>query len=100
MCFWFSRKDRAARLAGFWLVFSFALLFCLGWGTQENGLILYSLYFGWAVWLLLFRLAQALTAKCTRLRPVLYALCLAVLLWQNLPAMIRLLSFAIQNYPA
>ena len=97
--FWLNQKDGAARLAGFWLVFSFLLLFGMGWGTQENGLILYSLYFGWAVWLLLFRLGQALTAKLPQLRPALYAVCLAVLLWQNLPAMAQLLSFAIQNYP-
>ena len=98
--FWFSRKDRAAQMAAFWLAFSFVVLVGMGWGTKENGLILYSLYFGWAVLLLLFRLAQALTAGLPRLRPVLYALCLAVLAWQNLPAMARLLSFAIQNYPA
>ena len=98
--FWFSRKDRAAQMAAFWLAFSFVVLVGMGWGTMENGLILYSLYFGWAVLLLLFRLAQALTAGLPRLRPVLYALCLAVLAWQNLPAMARLLSFAIQNYPA
>ena len=98
--FWLNRKDGTARLAGFWLVFSFLLLFGMGWGTQENGLILYSLYFGWAILLLLFRLGQALTAKLPQLRPVLYAVCLAVLVWQNLPAMSRLLSFAIQNYPA
>ena len=97
--FWFSRKDRASRLAGFWLVFSFLLLFGMGWGTQENGLILYSLYFGWAVWLLMFRLGQALTARVPLLRPALYAVCLVGLVWQNLPAMARLLSFAIQNYP-
>lgn len=98
--FWFRRKDRTARLAGFWLVFSFLLLFGMGWGTQENGLILYSLYFGWAIWLLLFRLGQALTARVPRLRPVLYTVCLAVLLWQNFPAMAQLLSFAIHYYPA
>lgn len=98
--FWLRRKDGVARLAGFWLVFSFLLLFGMGWGTQENGLILYSLYFGWAILLLLFRLGQALTAKLPQLRPELYAVCLAVLLWQNLPAMARLLSFAIHYYPA
>lgn len=98
--FWFTRKDRASRMAGFWLVFSFLLLFGMGWGTQENGLILYSLYFGWAIWLLLFRLGQTLSARIPQLRPALYAVCLVGLLWQNLPAMARLLSFAIQNYPA
>lgn len=98
--FWFTRKDRASRMAGFWLVFSFVLLFGMGWGTQENGLILYSLYFGWAILLLLFRLGQTLSARIPQLRPALYAVCLVGLLWQNLPAMARLLSFAIQNYPA
>ena len=81
-------------------MFSFLLLFGMGWGTQENGLILYSLYFGWAIFLLLFRLGQTLSARIPQLRPALYAVCLAVLVWQNLPAMARLLSFAIQNYPA
>ena len=38
-----NRHSRAARMAGCWVLFSIVLLVGLGWGTQENGLILYAL---------------------------------------------------------
>lgn len=57
------RKNRLAQIAAYWIAFSFVLFVFAGYGTAENGLILYSHYFGWA-FLLLYALAiQKLCAR-------------------------------------
>ncbi len=102
LSFAIGRKDSAVRIAGLWALFSAALLFVLGWGTAENGLILYSLYFCWAFYSLLFKLLETLCEKL-RLKWLLYAACallFAVLLWFNIPGIGRMLAFAAEYYPA
>lgn len=42
------RKERAAWLCGYWILFSLLLFLVVGYGTAENGLILYSHYFAWS----------------------------------------------------
>ena len=51
-----NRKDKVALFSGFWIIFSFIILCVIGWGTRENGLILYSLYFSWAFYILFYKL--------------------------------------------
>ena len=46
--FLLNRKDKCSVIAFLWVLFSFIILVLVGWGTAENGLILYSLYFAWA----------------------------------------------------
>ncbi len=94
-----NRRDRASAYAGGWLVFSFLVLCLLGWGTQENGLILYSLYFGWTVWVLLFRLAERAEDKVPHATAIVSILCLGLLAAVNLPALARLVQFAYAYYP-
>lgn len=53
-----NRDKKSSLLAAGWVAFSVVMLFGLGWGAKENGLILYSLYFGWAFLLLLFQLVE------------------------------------------
>lgn len=94
-----NRKDRTSILAGGWMVFSFLVLCLLGWGTQENGLILYALYFGWPVWLLLFRLGQRVEDKIPHAGTILGILGMIALAAVNLPAMLGLIQFACAYYP-
>lgn len=94
-----NRKDPAAKAAGLWLIFSFAILFILGWGTKENGLVLYTLYFGWAVWVLLFRLLQNLEKKAPHFCLIAGGLLAAVFIFVNFPALWKLISFAVYYYP-
>lgn len=96
-----NRDKKASRIAAAWVGFSFCLLVILGWGTQENGLILYALYFGWAFLVLLYQLAQKLESVCSiRCLSVAAGLAGAVLLAViNLPAIINMISFAIAAYP-
>ncbi len=102
LSFAIGRKDPAVRTAGLWALFSVAVLLVLGWGTAENGLILYSLYFCWAFYSLLFKLLETLCERL-RLKWLLYVVCalfFAVLLWFNIPGIGRMLAFAAEYYPA
>ena len=95
------RKDRAVRIAGAWAGFSILLLLIVGWGAPENGMILYTLYFGWAFLVLLFRLVEGLAAKTKLafLTPLVSCTIVALLGWLNLYGIGKLLGFAITNYP-
>ena len=96
-----NRGQAICRAAMFWVFFSALILLVLGWGTQENGLILYSLYFGWAFVLLLFKLVDGIEDKLHQ-RWIVPAVCSAAclfLIYQNIPAIRDLLQFAFDHYP-
>ena len=94
-------KNKSSRLAAFWVAFSVVMLLILGWGTAENGLILYSLYFGWAFLVLLFQLVEKLesTLRIKYLTVVCSIAASAGLLVMNLPAILEMICFAIDYYP-
>ena len=96
-----NRHSRAARMAGCWVLFSIVLLVGLGWGTQENGLILYALYFSWAYILLLFllllRLSRYLNARWLL---VLFSLIIVALLaGVNIPGILDIVRFGLDYFP-
>jgi len=99
--FLINRRDKAVRIAGAWAGFSMLLLLVVGWGAPENGMILYTLYFGWAFLVLLFRLVQRIGEKLKSglLTPVVTCTIVAVLGWLNFRGIGALLSFAFSNYP-
>lgn len=96
-----NRKKLSSRFAFGWIGFSVVILLLLGWGTSENGLILYGLYFGWAILMLLFQLIEKLgeTLKLNILLPLVSLLCAAILLYWNVPSILEMVQFAIQYYP-
>lgn len=96
-----NRDKRISLYCGGWVFFSLVILFVLGWGTQENGLILYSLYFAWAFFVLLFQLLEKITqcAAHSFLFPFLCLVCSGVLLIANIPAAKELLHFAVTYFP-
>lgn len=94
-------EKKSCRIAAFWALFSAVILFVLGWGTAENGLNLYALYFGWAYFILLFQLAEKIGSKL-RLKwflPSVSVIGTVVLLSVNIPAMQALIDFAAARYP-
>lgn len=97
-----NRKNKSARLAAAWLLFSVVMLVGLGWGTMENGLILYSLYFGWPVLMLLFQLTVWIGERLHKswFVPAVSAIAAAGLLAVNVPGVCQLMNFAITYYPA
>ncbi|MBE6753142.1 MAG: hypothetical protein E7559_02110 [Ruminococcaceae bacterium] len=96
-----NRDKPAVVLSGCWAAFSLVVLVVLGWGTAENGLILYSLYFGWAFFVLLFALMQKLCEALDKpgLLPVLCAVGIVTLWVFNVPAIRELIDFAKTYYP-
>lgn len=48
VCFFACLRERGAQICGYWILFSLALFLGMGYGTGENGVILYSHYFAWA----------------------------------------------------
>lgn len=99
--FLWNRKKRSSQLAGYWILLSITMLLLFGWGTQENGLILYSLYFGWAYMVLLFQLAEKAEEKLKTcfLLPAATAAACAGMLAVNVPGMVEMIRFAISHYP-
>ena len=96
-----NRRDKAVWIAGAWAGFSVLLLLVVGWGAPENGMILYTLYFGWAFLVLLFKLIQWAGEKLKSglLTPIVTCTIVAVLGWLNFRGIGALLSFAFTNYP-
>ena len=96
-----NRNKKSSLLAAGWLGFSVAILFGLGWGTQENGLILYALYFGWVFPVLLFQLAQKLadTCKIPALLPIATIGMTATMMIVNVSALAQTVGFAFTYYP-
>lgn len=94
------RHKRISKICGAWMAFSLLLLGIVGWGTIDNGLMLYSLYFGWAYVAMVFQLIDFLFK---RLRPVklgvLIGLCVLVAA-MNFAALREVLLFAAQFFPA
>jgi hypothetical protein len=100
--FIWNRKQVFVKISMAWVGLSFLLLCLLGWGTAENGLTLYILYFGWAYAVLLATLVQRImnTIKLARFSWIVYVLGAAVMLLYNLPRLRDMLFFAVTNYPA
>lgn len=96
-----NRKKKIARLAGAWIGFSVLLLLVVGWGSPENGMVLYSLYFSWAFFVLLFLLMDRVAEKVQMklLIPVVSCAAAAVLIVCNCNGMAELLAFATNYYP-
>lgn len=96
-----NRKKKSSILAVCWIAFSAVILIGLGWGTKENGLILYSLYFGWAFSVLLFQLLEWIEDRLNSnvLIPVFSLILVFVLLATNVPAVIEMINFGITYYP-
>lgn len=96
-----NRNKKISRLAAWWICFSVIMLICLGWGTNGNGLNLYSLYFGWAFFVLLFQFAEIIENRLNIkfLIPAITLGGVLVLSAVNIPAIMEMVSFAITNYP-
>ena len=97
----FNRKKKSSLLAFGWVIYSIIILLIIGWGTVENSLILYSLYFGWALLVLLFQLVEHVEEKLgTRLLvPCFTGFAMISMVLCNIDGVKELIGFAISNYP-
>jgi hypothetical membrane protein len=95
-----NRKSRLARVSFGWVMFSFVLLGLVGWGTAENGLVLYTLYFSWAYLVLAFLALDALLKKWRTVQSVVLGGIAAAILVFNAVNILQIILFGIRYYPA
>ena len=94
-----NRKNKLCVISIIWVIFSFFILSIFGWGTQEIGLILYTLYFSWAFIVLIYSLIDKLFSKIPKLEYTLLISLIVSMLIINIPAFIEIISFGIKYYP-
>lgn len=97
----YNRHKSSSLLSIGWVGFSVIMLLGLGWGTVENGLILYALYFSWAFLILLFQLIEKIedTLNFHFLVPLLTCITVVSLLYINIQSIIKMVNFAITYFP-
>ena len=93
-------KNKLARVSFGWVLFSFVLLCLVGWGTAENGLVLYTLYFSWAYLVLSYLALDALLKKWKAAQAVVLDGIAAALLILNANNILQIILFGIRYYPA
>lgn len=95
------RDRRIVRAAAGWLGLSFLVLAVVGWGAPENGIVLYSLYFGWPMPVLLYALAGRIGEKAGLpwLAPALAGCGIVALLALNAGPVLDMIAFAAEAYP-
>lgn len=96
-----NRKNMLTKISALWVCFSVILLCIVGWGSAENGMILYSLYFGWAFIVLLFQLVNWCSEKMKfkYFTPIISSIAIIALALLNYQGIRALLSFAFTYYP-
>jgi hypothetical protein len=99
--YFLSRKNRISQVCAAWIIVSLLVLWILGWGTMENGLILYCLYFGWAFLILIYRFVEYILTKLNLqiLMPAFMLLFSVFMLVLNIQGMSEIIRFAAKFYP-
>ena len=93
------RRRFIAKISLYWVGFSFALIAMIGWGTAENGTILYSLYIYWAFTILLSLLIDALFSKTKYLMYAVYGILITMLSIYNIKGILEIVNFGLTYYP-
>lgn len=92
-----NRKEYITKVSFLWIIFSIIMLVLLGWGTEENGLILYSLYFGWAYFVLIFQLLTNIF-KNNKIFKIAFIILILLMVIGYTPELFNIFKFAILNY--
>ena len=100
--FLLNRKQLLAKISVLWCAFAFVVVCLFGWGTRENGMFLYTKYFGWAFLALIVMLVQKISAwlRVERYTAPIYLAAAVGFVLYNLPRLQALLDFALKYYPA
>ena len=98
--FWVSRKKTIAKVSLLWIALSVLLLLVIGYGTVENGTVLYTLYFSWAYYILMFFALCRIIPLYAKLRLAVFGGIVILQTAINFPAIIRTIQFGIHYYPA
>lgn len=93
-----NRKDKFIQICFAWALFSFVLLYIIGWGMPENGLMLYTFYFSWAFICLIFKFIEKLFIKFPKIKNCIYSLLILGITPINLYGILQLILFGIKYY--
>lgn len=95
------KKTKIFKIMFLWILYSFIILVLVGWGTRENGLILYTLYFSWAYIPIVFMLIDSFLDKfgLKKIKNVFWICIIFCVFIFNFNGMYSLISFAITYYP-
>ena len=92
-----NRDKYIARICFSWVIFSILILLIIGWGTSENGLVLYSLYFAFA-YLILYFLFIKRAFKNKMLYKSIIVLSSIIMFIFNIKEIISIISFGLKYY--
>lgn len=95
-----NRKDPFCRSCAWWAFVSFLVTCLAGWGTADNELVLYALYFGWAHICLLYKLAERTARGNGKTLAAACAAAGAAMLAVNVPGLSGMFRFLAEYYPA
>lgn len=90
-------RNKFAVISFGWICYSFILLCVIGWGAQENGLILYSLYFSWAFLVLIYLFILNMF-KSRKIKRCLISLFVLIMFIVNLNTFYEIIKFGMQYY--
>ncbi|MBO5069019.1 MAG: hypothetical protein J6C37_01450 [Roseburia sp.] len=93
-----SRREWISKISMFWVLFSFLILFVVGWGTAENGLILYALYFAWAYLVLVYQFLCRIMKK-PGVRHAAIVILAVTMLVRNIYELVQIYQFGVTYYP-
>lgn len=96
-----TRKNKLSVVSFGWMCFSVLVLVGIGWGSAENGMVLYSLYFGWPFLVLIFSFFKYIEERLRTkfIIPVMTGVMTLLLLLSNIPSIVDLINYAITEYP-
>ncbi len=92
-------RSKLARVSLCWVLFSFVLLCLVGWGTAENGLVLYTLYFSWVYLVLAYLTLDALLKKWKSAQAAVLIAAIAAMLILNASNILQIVLFGMRYYP-
>ena len=97
--FIWNRKEKIAQVGFGWLLFSFLILCLIGWGTADNELFIYGIYFSWAYFVLIYLFLHKLLQSFPKIEKwVIFALCL-LLIVVNGHEIYNIIVFGKAHYP-
>ncbi|MDD6023850.1 MAG: hypothetical protein PUC06_06405 [Oscillospiraceae bacterium] len=93
-------RERFSWICAGWMAFSLLLLGIVGWGTIDNGLMLYTLYFGWAYTTMVFQLVVQIFDRVPAVKILVLGLLILVLTLVNINALKEVILFGTEFFPA
>ncbi len=100
LSFILNRKNKIAQISFGWLLFSFVILCIIGWGTAENGLIIYGIYFSWAYFILISLLLKQVFEKIPKYKNIVWLLIFLIMIYCNGKELWNIVEFGREYYPS